>query len=374
MSTVKVLVGKDRKPFDISPNVVRLTMPSIAAALNGLSEEENHNTVLLSQADSTTFEFVIQWALTIEIKLPPNDGGANSALFWSILGKVYILAEELEATKLKRYVIDTCYASIRDNGYGPGSDTIRLIYEKTCSKSGLRRIVIAFFVWQAAEGWWNIDNESKDEDDWAFKDMPECFKTEVAIATLERVHLMDDGNPFNDYHEKEETGFGPDYFYDDDESIVTLARWLRNDPNGVRAEEEWDAARFQFDRETSEDRAMINDDEDAVQEEQKNAALMGDPNMLDDDTLDDGEDDELDENDWLELKLVDAHRALQFPPTFTLLHERMVKVLLRQDDDINGYYGCPLSGWADEMQASMDEVYNAAKDIADLGIVVMSMP
>jgi hypothetical protein len=122
---------------------------------------------------------------------------------------------------------------------------------------------MAFFVWQATKSWWVTDRAINDKDDWAFQDIPERFKTEVGNAPFERVHLMDDGNPFNDDHEREETGFGPDYFYDDDQAKLRSSKWLRNDPGGVRAEEEWDAARFQAEKETADDRAMINEDEDA---------------------------------------------------------------------------------------------------------------
>jgi hypothetical protein len=53
------------------------------------------------------------------------------------LSKVYIVAEDLKSTKLKRYITDTIYASIRDEGYGPTSDAIRSIYETTSPDSGL---------------------------------------------------------------------------------------------------------------------------------------------------------------------------------------------------------------------------------------------
>jgi hypothetical protein len=101
------------------------------------------------------------------------------------------------------------------------------VYVSTPIRSDLRRIIIAFFIWQAAEDWWNIDQEAQDEDDWAFKDMPEEFKTEVAIAALERIHLMDDGNPFNDHDETAQTRFGPNYFYDDDQANAATQKWLR---------------------------------------------------------------------------------------------------------------------------------------------------
>ena len=43
---------------------------------------------------------------------------------------------------------------------------------------------------------------------------------------------MDDGNPFNDSDETEETVFGPDYFYGKDQEITGSQKWLRNDPTG----------------------------------------------------------------------------------------------------------------------------------------------
>ena len=161
---------------------------------------------------------------------------------------VYTHAEDLKAVELKQYIIDTIYASIRDAGFGPTCPTIRLIYQKTSNTLGLRRIFIAFFIWQAAEGWWNIDQDINDQDDWTLKDMPEEFKTEIAIATLERVHLTDDGNPFNDDLKTDETGFGPDYLYDDNLAKAASQKWLRDDSEGIRAEEEWDATRFQVDQ------------------------------------------------------------------------------------------------------------------------------
>lgn len=385
MPTIKVLLGRDRKPFDLPMKVVRLTMPSIEAALNGLGEKETHNTLILPQVEPTTFEYMRDWALTTEIELPQNDGGANSSLFWSILTNVYILAEDQKATTLKRYIIDTIYTSIRDNGYGPSSDTIQLIYEKTSGTSGLRRIVIAFFVWQAAEGWWNIDQDANDEADWVFCDMPEAFKTEVAITTFERVHLMDDGNPFNDAHETEETGFGPDYFYDDDEARIAAQKWLRNDPNGLRPEEEWDAARFQVEKETAEDRAMINDDEKVIRKEEMDAKSSKDPTDLDgemDFTVDEdsadsdegnGPDGEpLKGDGWLELMLeVDPHEALQLIPTLHPRPQMMLDLLLAQEAIGGQWCGLPLQNWADEMDMSMYNVYRTAEELSDTGMVEM---
>ncbi len=78
--------------------------------------------------------------------------------------------------------------------------------------------------------------------------MPEEFKTETAIARLERVHLKDDGNLLNDDHKTEETGFGPDHFYNDSLAKAASQKWLREDPEGVPAEEEWDPARSQVDQ------------------------------------------------------------------------------------------------------------------------------
>jgi hypothetical protein len=271
MQSIKVLVGPDRNVWSLSRKAVRLIMPSIEAALDGLDEDQSHKTLVLPHVEPTTFEYVRDWSTSREIDLPCNNGGINSSIFWSVLTSVYVLAEELNATKLKHYVIDTIYASIRDEGHGPNADTIRLIYRQTSHTSGLRQIIVAFFVWQAAEGWWNIGQKTQDKDDWQFSDMPEEFKTEVAVATFERVHLMDDGNPFNDAHETEETGFGPHYFYDDDEARAASDRWLRNDPQGLRPEEEWDAACFQVEKETADDRAIINDDEKAIQQEEVEA-------------------------------------------------------------------------------------------------------
>jgi hypothetical protein len=185
MATIKVLVGEERKLFRLPTKIVRRVMPSIVVDLNGIGEEEIQSTLLLPQADPTTFKHLSEWALTADIELPENNGGVDSSIFWSILSNVYILAEDFKVFELKRYVIQTIYASIQEHGYGPNSDIVREVYVRTPIRSGLRRIIIAFFIWQAAEDWWNIDEEAQDEDDWAFQGMPEEFKMDVAIAALE---------------------------------------------------------------------------------------------------------------------------------------------------------------------------------------------
>lgn len=274
-------MGGQPESFELSVKAVQHAMPSILGDLNN-HDKEKHSILLLPHIDAKTFEFFSEWALTKEIEVPPNDGGVNSSVFWSTLSKVYSLAEELKATALKRYIVDTIYASLRDDGYGPNASTIHFVYGHTSGDSGIRRIIVAFFVWQAAEAWWNVDKSIDDEDDWALEDMPAEFQKEVSIAALERIHLMDDGNPFNDFDEAEETGFGPDYFYDEDLAIAGPQKWLRNDRHGFRAEEEWDAARFEVDKEKADDGAMINDDDDAIAKEEQDAVSIAGTEDADD--------------------------------------------------------------------------------------------
>jgi hypothetical protein len=152
--------------------------------------------------------------------------------------------------------------------------------------------------------------------------MPERFKTEIGTATFERVHLMADGNPFNDDHETEETGFSPDYIYDDDQAKLRSSKWLKNDPRGVRAEEEWEAARFQVEKETADDRAMIKDDENAVRMEEMDAenaenstGLGEDADITRDDDL--GDIKEANKSDDRALKAEDWREALLLHPTLS---------------------------------------------------------
>lgn len=183
------------------------------------------------------------------------------------------------ATDLKRYIIKTIYASVRSDRYGPPFEAIHLVCKNTSSSSGIRRIIVAFFVWQAAEGWWIKDKD--DKDNWKFQDMAEGFRSEVAIATFERVHLMDDGNPFHESDEVTETGLGADYFYDDDESAnLGSQKWLRDDPDRLRpVEEQRDAALFEADAQTAADGDMINDEEEdnRKRETAKNTMTTSDP-------------------------------------------------------------------------------------------------
>ena len=85
MQNIKVLVGKDRRPFDLPMKNARLTMPSIAAALSELGEEEAHNTLLLPQDDPTIIEQLCEWASSTKTELHQNDGEAKSSLFRSIV-------------------------------------------------------------------------------------------------------------------------------------------------------------------------------------------------------------------------------------------------------------------------------------------------
>jgi hypothetical protein len=124
MANTKVLVREERKPFRLPNKVVSRIMPSIAVDLNGIGEEEIQNTLLLPQADPTTFKHLSEWALSADIELPENNGGVASSIFWSILSNVYILVEDFKVFELKRYVIRRIYASIREDRYGPNSDIV----------------------------------------------------------------------------------------------------------------------------------------------------------------------------------------------------------------------------------------------------------
>jgi hypothetical protein len=111
-------------------------VPTLAAAVEGLDQEDTPNTLALPKANPETFKYVYEWTLKQEIEVPNNNGGKNPSKFWSALGQAYVLADELKATDLEKYIIDTVYASISAKGYGPDSETIPFIYDKISASSG----------------------------------------------------------------------------------------------------------------------------------------------------------------------------------------------------------------------------------------------
>ena len=188
---------------------------------------------------------------------------------------------------------------------------------------------------------------------------------------------MDDGNPFNDAHETEETGFGPNYFYDDDEARALSNQWLRNDPQGLRSEEAWDADCFQVEKETADDRAMINDDEEAIQREEMEAENSNESDSGEDrmheDSSDSGQANGIDESkleldDFLEVTLVDLNEAIRS------LGPGPRSVLDYMLDPFEGSdrHSDTLGHWAAMLDMSVHEVYRAAKELVGLGIVSMA--
>lgn len=118
--------------------------------------------------------------------------------------------------------------------------------------------------------------------------MPEQFRNEVAIASCERVHLLDDGNPFHESDVDTETGFGADHCYDDDQSTnMGSQKWLRNKADGLRAEEEWDAARFGVDVETAADHYILTDNQadDGQRRTEENPISLSDHTEATDDDI-----------------------------------------------------------------------------------------
>lgn len=139
-------------------------------------------TLFIPHMDPGNFVYLQEWIANKGFELPPNSGGTDSSVFWSILSKAYVAAEAMRATNLKRYIIDTVYSSIKGMGCGPTSEVIRLIYENTTVTSEGRRITVTFFIWQAAEWWW-----IKDKDDDAIGTTKTCLNSSGTRSLLQAV-------------------------------------------------------------------------------------------------------------------------------------------------------------------------------------------
>jgi hypothetical protein len=182
-------VGPHRTKFILDQEITEKAHV-LKAANDNLTGTGNSPQLDLTQVQIVTFERFMQWARIDGTDIPCHSSAAE---FWSTIAELYIFAEWIDCFGLQRYLFEKVLRAVQGSCDGPSKDLLIYVYNNTGETSVIRKLMVAFYVWQASEGWWVVKNT----EDWAFEDTPAEFQFEVSVATLRRVNLMDDGNPFD---------------------------------------------------------------------------------------------------------------------------------------------------------------------------------
>ena len=190
MTTFKVIVGESKEVFYLHKDIFCEVSPFFRAALTGGFQETEDQTLSFPEDDVDTFERFIEWVYTKSFSLASNDTNEELDVHYLTLARIFILADKLQVLSLKNKAILIMFQSAQNAKWLPGCDVLKYIYDKTQEKCGLRRLVVAFYVWKVDYKWYDQDNCVGDL--LTMRDFP----AELALALAQRISQSERSNPF----------------------------------------------------------------------------------------------------------------------------------------------------------------------------------
>jgi BTB/POZ domain len=171
-----LLVGEEEKSFSVHKSLVYEHAPSVKAGIEGRWTENGTHCFALKEHSCETVGYFLDWIYKGHVDLPKVQrigdddpaGGDQSDNFWWAVGQLYVLAEFLLVTKLKKHLTDLVFAT----GYidkhqevtcvwGPPSGMIALVYDKTTNPNPFRKLLVHWCVWNFDKNWWVKEGHSK---------------------------------------------------------------------------------------------------------------------------------------------------------------------------------------------------------------------
>lgn len=178
------------------------------AALRPGFKEANEGVVRLPEADQDSFEVFARWAYTGgtiligDALLSDDDGSRARARAEQV--KLYILADQLGASALRREIIDDLIDSLDLFDDSFGADAIGLAYQHLPQTSGLRKLVLRCFACDTNTAAWLRENH---------RALPAEFVVDVAILVAAHLREKDEMDLrtllYRDYYDRDGTAPAP---------------------------------------------------------------------------------------------------------------------------------------------------------------------
>ena len=145
----------------VHKSVLLVSGPFFVAALNNSSQFLEATTQIIQFPDDAvgSFEDLVEWLYqTDEVYIDPEllFGSRKRDTEWDRLASLYVLADKLGMTALKRQIITRIFQALKARLLGgppcivPNPVSVNLIYSKTPDDCGFRRILIAISAYQGS--------------------------------------------------------------------------------------------------------------------------------------------------------------------------------------------------------------------------------
>lgn len=154
--TVTLIVGENKKPFQVHLDLLCEASPIFKAAFSGNFKESSEKTMQLPADDESIFELFVDWLYYQRYEMIPEVEGDEyeaSGVFLQAF-KLFVIADKYEVIKLKSRVIETLFVAGKVSKWGLTLSSLDYAYEHTTQGSGLRKLLADSFAWNIDLEWY----------------------------------------------------------------------------------------------------------------------------------------------------------------------------------------------------------------------------
>ncbi len=181
-----MVVGESKELFYVHKGIFCKISPFFEAALSGSFREFGEQTISFPD----TFEIFVQWVYTKSLSLPSIDTAGETASRYLILARLFVLADKLQVPVLKKESITIMYRSVCCAKWIPKAEVIQYACDQAQRNCGLRRLLVAVYVWRASYTWYDGDGCANDLSKLG------DFSVELAVGLARRISHPERQSPF----------------------------------------------------------------------------------------------------------------------------------------------------------------------------------
>lgn len=152
--TVTIYVGGDKIPFHVHLDQLCDASTFFLVTFKSGFKETYEETVHLPTDDESTVDLFVEWLYKEQcgFLLPPFDHNGEYSM-QSV--RLLVFADRYDIPKLRIYILETLLAHIHTNdSYSPSGEVIKYCYRNTVPGSGIRKLLVDWFIWDADPGWY----------------------------------------------------------------------------------------------------------------------------------------------------------------------------------------------------------------------------
>lgn len=155
---VTLLVGDKETPFSVHMDMLCEASHFFKSAFMGAGKfaETVERSMKLPKDDSDTVDRMLQWVYFNKFSLDQEAVKTedNAQITYTQLAALYVAADKYGIVRLKNDIIDILFKiQNRDDAVFPQDDVVIYIYNNTTAVSGLRRLIVAVYVWRVGYPW-----------------------------------------------------------------------------------------------------------------------------------------------------------------------------------------------------------------------------